>query len=165
MTRRFAAILVLIAAPAAFGQTWTKGAGTTTWNTATNWNPATIQNLSTAVVNFTNTGAGTVNIISSVASGSLNFSNSTGSYDITSTTAVSLQFLSAINLTAAVTTQQRIDLANISTGSLLYTGTLTITNSSTAGGTLVIGTTTVIGMHPPNPTPDVFACPGSTSFL
>jgi autotransporter-associated beta strand protein len=132
----------------AHAQTWTKGAGTTAWNTTTNWSPATIPNSATAVVNFNNTGAGAVNISASVLSQTINFGNSTGTYSITnSSNLITLSNLQAINVAAGVTTADAINLTSAATGNLIFNFFApTITDNSTAAGnTLVIGPNTVIG--------------------
>jgi autotransporter-associated beta strand protein len=164
------ATLSAFAGPAR-AQTWTKnsGAGTTAWNTTTNWSPTTVPNSASAVVNFSSSASnivGTVAISASVSSQSLNFSNSSGNYNITSNAGITLSSLSSINLTSAVTTVQTINLANVATGSLLYTGTLSITNNtnSALGSTLVIGPNTVIGTAASNTSGVVFQGSGSSQF-
>src|SRR5262249_26669301 len=86
-------------------------------------------------------------------------------YSITSGMGITLSSLQAINLSSAVTTAQTINLVNLATGSLLYTGPLTITNSSTAAGnTLVIGPSTVIGTAASNTNGVLFGGTGNSQF-
>ena len=145
--------LALAAGTQAHAQTWI-GGSTTNWNTASNRSPATVPNSFTAAVSFTNTGAGTVNISSSVAAGGLTFNQSAGAYILTSSAGQTLS-TEGILVTglAAVDT---INLATVANGSLLLTdvpagftnpaGPPSITNASTvAGSVLVIGPNTVIG--------------------
>ena len=145
--------LALAAGPSVHGQTWT-GAISTNWNTTTNWSPATVPNSLTAAVSFTNTGAGTVNISSSVTTQALTFSNGSGAYILTSNPGqtLSTEGIVVTGLAGVAT----INLANVANGSLLFSdvpasipnpaGPPLITNSSTvAGSVLVIGPNTVIG--------------------
>ena len=135
------------------GQTWV-GGSTTDWNTASHWSPATVPNSFSAVVSFTNAGAGTVNISSSVAAQSLTFSNSTGAYILTSNPGQSLSTEGIIvtGLTGVAT----VNLATVANGSLLLAdspGSLfsppagpAIVNAGTvAGSLLLVGPNTVIG--------------------
>jgi fibronectin-binding autotransporter adhesin len=129
-------------------QTWV-GPGIN-WNTASNWSTNVIPNSGAAVVNFTGAAIGTVNISSSVQAQSLNFSNPTGAYTLTSSSGVSLSGVTAINVAAIVAGTQTVNLANIADGSLLFPvgSNLNITNNSTAPGTtLLIGPGTIIGTY------------------
>ena len=123
--------------------------GTNSWNQTFNWSPNGSPNSPTATASFTGNALGTVTIDSlSVQTQSLSFSNSTGNYTVTSSAGLSLSGVTSITVAAGVTGLETINLANISTGNLLFpTGSdLTITNNSTAAGTtLVIGPNTVIG--------------------
>jgi autotransporter-associated beta strand protein len=128
--------------------TWT-GATVNGWNSSSNWSPG-IPNSPTALVNFTGSGPFYgVNISSSVSAQSLMFSNPTLGYSLTSSAGQILSGLTTINVGASVTGTQTINLANIATGSLLFTGSgpgaLTITNNSFSTNSLVIGPNTVIG--------------------
>src|SRR5438874_6507105 len=143
-----AALAVLTVSGNAAAQfTWVGGANNN-WNNSINWSPAGVPNSTTATASFTGNALGTVNISSSVSTQSISFTNPTGSYTLTSSAGVSLNGVTSIVVDAGVTALQTINLANISTGSLLFpTGSyLTITNNSTAAGTtLLIGPNTVIG--------------------
>ncbi len=149
---------------AARGQTW-NGPGTD-WNTASNWiNPSSVPNSASAVVNFTGNAVGTVNISSSVLAQSLNFSNSTGGYSLTSSSSVVLSDLTSITVAANVTGSQTINLTSVSTGNLLFAdgSNLTIANNSNPSGTtLSIGSGTVIGT--PGLGGVIFTGNGSTVF-
>jgi autotransporter-associated beta strand protein len=142
-----AAALIPLFAPAVRGQTW-NGPGTD-WNTNGNWtNPATFPNSSSAVVNFTNVAVGTVNISASVQAQTLNFSNTSGGYNLTSSGAFTLSGVTGITVAAGVTGTETINLTNVVAGSLLFPngGMLSVSNDSTAAGTtLIIGPNTVIG--------------------
>jgi autotransporter-associated beta strand protein len=153
MTRFLVAIVsaVALVVGAARGQTWTNAASDFNWNNANDWSPATVPNSTTADAIFTNAGVGTVSLSSGVSVRSLTFNNTTGNYTLTSTSAV-MNNLTAITIGPDVTTQQTINLANLTAGSLLFTGTgagaLMITNNSLANPgstTLLIGPNTVIG--------------------
>src|SRR5262245_48627265 len=94
-----AALAVALALPppaAAQSFTWTKAAGTTTWNTGVNWNPTGPPNSAAADVIFTDTGAGTVTITSSVLAHSLTFNTSNGAYTLTSAAGQTLSGVTAI---------------------------------------------------------------------
>jgi autotransporter-associated beta strand protein len=139
------------APPAAAQYTWNP-ANTAGWNSGFNWAPFGIgvPNSPNATVTFGNTTVAglSVSISSSVQAQSLTFSNTTGGYTLTSTPNQTLSALSGINVDAAVTGLQTINLANVSTGSLLFPAgsNLTVANNSTASAaTLVIGPNTVIG--------------------
>ena len=67
-------------------------------------------------MNFTGNVIGTVNIASTVAAQSVNFSNPTGGYTLTSSAA--LTGVTAITVAAGVTGAQTINLATIGSGSL-----------------------------------------------
>ena len=159
------AALVLAAAAPARGQTWT-GNGSGSWNDAADWSPAAVPNSPTATVNFP--GFGPAFISSSVQAQSLTFSNPTGAFSLVTTASQTLSSLTAINMTAGVTGTDNINLANVSTGNLLFAAgnNLTITNNSTAGGMLNIGQAspinTVIGT--PGSGGVIFAGPGTTAF-
>jgi autotransporter-associated beta strand protein len=165
MTRNlvaFGAAIALFAGPAC-GQTWTGAANDGNWNNATNWNPATIPNSTTADAVFGDTGVGSISLSSSVSDRSLTFNNSSGGYTLTSA-AATMSNLSSITVGPAVSGNDTINLANVSTGSLLLSGTLTITNNSASSATsLTIGPNTVIG----NPLSGgiVVTGPGTTAFL
>src|SRR5438132_1295635 len=92
--RTTAALFVLAVAPAAPAQTWTNLTTSSSWNAPGNWNPATVPNSSTAVVTFPDLASpfspGTVNIASSVQAQSLSFTNTSGNYSITSSSAQTL---------------------------------------------------------------------------
>src|SRR5438094_603252 len=113
MPRTILLPLVLLAAavPAARGQTWT-GPGTD-WNTPANWTPAAVPNSPTAVVTFTETAVGPVNISASVQAQSLTFANPTGSYTLTSGGGVTLGGVRAVTMAAGVTAVQSINLAPV----------------------------------------------------
>jgi autotransporter-associated beta strand protein len=154
LSRRLAAIgiiasaaIPLLPSPAAAQYTWT-GAFDSTWNNGLNWSGGGIPNSATATATFGGQGLGTVNIAASQSAQSLLFSNPTGSYTLTSSPGQILSGVTSITVAAGVTGLQTINLANISTGSLLFPSgsNLTITNNSTtAGTTLEIGPNTVIG--------------------
>jgi fibronectin-binding autotransporter adhesin len=161
------AVIAAVAAitAAASGQTWSGGG--TDWNTAADWNPATVPNSTTAVVNFTDTGAGTVNVSSSVSTLSLTFNNPTTNYNLTSSAGQTLAVVSTITMNGGANSIDQINLANVSTGSLLFgaggsSASLTVSNNSTNGGSLVIGPNTVIGN--PGTGGVIFSGPGSTFF-
>jgi autotransporter-associated beta strand protein len=143
-TTLFAAAVVAtaISAQPGTGQTWT-GAVNTDWNTAGNWNPATVPNSATAAVSFGDVGVGTVNISSSVQAQSLAFSSTSGFYTLTSNPGVTLSGVTAITVSAVGA--PNIDLAPISTGSLLYPNVPSLTLTNTGTGFLEIGPNTVIG--------------------
>src|SRR5205823_10386820 len=146
-SRRLTALaLALALAPPAAAQTW-DGSTSTDWLTATNWTPASVPNSATAVASFTGAGLGEVKISTSVQAQSLQFSNLTGSYTLTSNAGQTLSSLTVIGIGPTVTGTQTINFTNIATGNLLFaSGGLTINNSSTSGNTtLVIGPNTVIG--------------------
>jgi hypothetical protein len=90
-----------------------------------------------------------INIITSVQTQSLTFSNPIGVYTLTSNGGVGLSSVKEINVTAGVTGTQTINLGNSAAPGFLRFPTganLQITNNSTAAGaTLVIGPNTVIG--------------------
>src|SRR5271154_4550344 len=114
-----AAALALTTTPAARGQTWTGAANDSgNWNDAANWSPATVPNSATADAVFGDTGVGNIVLLSSVAVRSLTFTNASGSYGITSTSAMISGNLSAITVGPTVTGTDTINLANIATGSL-----------------------------------------------
>src|SRR5262249_17413643 len=118
------------------------------WNNAGNWTPAGFPNSATATATFSGQHLGQVLIGLSQVAQSVTFNNPTGNYTINSLGGQTLSGVTAINVDAAVTGLETIDLANISSGSLLFpTGSnLTITNNSTSTNTtLVIGPNTVIG--------------------
>ena len=78
---------------------------------------------------------------------SVAFNNPTGNYTVNSFAGQTLSGLTAINVAAAVTGVQTIDLANVAAGSLVSPtdSYLTVTNNSNAANTtLVIGPNTVI---------------------
>jgi fibronectin-binding autotransporter adhesin len=142
-------------------QTWTGAAGDNNWNNAANWNPATIPNAAAAAVTFPVLGAPTipttdlVNVATSVQVGSLTFTDPRVSqpvavnYDLTSSAGQTLSGLTAITVAGNVNYEgATINLANVATGSLLFTGSgaaaLTITTNSSLA-TLIIGPNTVIG--------------------
>ncbi len=135
-------VLMLAAAAAARGQTWTGGISTD-WNTAGNWSPTTVPNSPTAAVTFPGGPAGAVNISSSVSAQSLTFTTSTSYYNITSTGGAVLSGVTAI--TAAGMLAPTIALNSVSTGSLLFPSgsKLTITNDSQGQMAILAGT--VIG--------------------
>ena len=150
-----AGILVTVAwpvSPALAQYTWNH-ASNGDWNNPFNWAPLGIgtPNSPTAAVTFGNAGVGAVNISASVQAQSLTFSNTTGAYALTSTAGQILSGVTAINVGSSFTgLQQTINLANVSSGSLLFTGTgpaaLTITNDSqNQYNPLLIGPSTVIG--------------------
>lgn len=138
-----------IVSPAA-AQTWT-GVINSDWNTAGNWTPATIPNGGAVAVSFPTLSGGSpnyaLNISGSVQAQSLTFSNTAGSYNLTSSTSQTLSGLTNINVVNGVTTADTINLASNSAGNLLFTGNLTIANNAAASTnpTLVIGPNTVIG--------------------
>ncbi len=124
------------------------GSGPYDWSLAANWNPLGVPGATTIPVVFTDTSAGTVNVSSTVdMAQSLTFTNTTTSYNITSSSGIPLMLGNAITVNGALTGNDQINLASITTGSLLYVGgdTLTITNNTPSGGVLVIGPNTVIG--------------------
>ena len=142
------AYLAILSRPTpAAAQTWV-GGPFNDWNTGSNWSTGVVPNNVFAIANFTGNTPLNPNISASVVTRSLVFSNPTGSYTLTSSAGKSLSALSSITVGAGVTGVETINLANISTGSLLFPdgSDLTITNNSTASGTtLVIGPNTVIG--------------------
>src|SRR4051812_25009333 len=100
--------LALATRPTA-AQTWTGAAGTN-WNTAADWNPATIPNSATADVIFGPTGAGTVNIATSVQARSLSFDSvNTGTYTLTSSANQTLTGVSQITLIGPIATTATIN--------------------------------------------------------
>ena len=120
------------------------------WNTPSNWSPAAVPNSPTAIVNFTGNTPMNPDISASVSAQSLVFSNPTGSYTLTSDANISLNNVKSINVGSGVTGLETVNLAFISTGSLVFptASNLTITNNSTAAGTtLKIGPSTVIGAN------------------
>jgi fibronectin-binding autotransporter adhesin len=138
--------------PAAPAQTWTGITASQSWNTSGNWNPGTVPNSATAVVTFptlAGTFFGTANIASSVQAQSINFSNTTGNYSITSNSGQTLSGVTSITVGSGVTTTQTINLASAFAGNLLFPvgSSLTVTNNAALGSvpTLVIGPSTVIG--------------------
>ena len=155
-----AAVWLSILAGVARGQTWT-GAISTDWNTAGNWNPSGVPNGDTVVVSFAGSGVGTVNISSSVVETQLTFSNTSFNYTLTSSAGKVLTLDEydytddegdeivvppEINVSAAVTGTETINLANVAGGSLVASTGLVLQNNSTSSGTtLVIGPNTVIG--------------------
>ncbi len=143
-------VLVVALAPAAPAQSW-NGSVSTNWNTASNWTPNTIPNSATAAVTFPTLGTSipyTVNIATSVQAQSLMFTNTSGNYNITSSSGQTLSGVTSITVGSGVTTTDTINLANIANGSLLFpsNNSLTITNNAALGTnpTLVIGPNTVI---------------------
>jgi autotransporter-associated beta strand protein len=151
--RSFAFALTVVAAlaPPAAAQpaTWT-GAVSTNWNTAGNWNPAGVPNSATADVTFDDTGVGAVNIAASVQARSIVITNSSGSYNLTSSAGQTLSGVRSITNDGFSLSTQTINLAAVATGSLLFPGAsgLTITNDAFSFGgtpTLLIGPNTVIG--------------------
>jgi autotransporter-associated beta strand protein len=158
MKRNLSAIFGLVVAstlslptPANAQYVWT-GAVNGIWNNGPNWSApgGGIPNSPTATVTFGGLGLGTINIATSVSTQSLTFSNPTGAYTLTSSANQTLSRLTSITVDPAVTGTQTINLANVSTGSLLFTGTgngaLTISNNVPFFiSSLVIGPNTVIG--------------------
>jgi autotransporter-associated beta strand protein len=152
----------------ATAQTWT-GAVSTDWSTVGNWNPATVPNTFSAVVSFTGSGLGTVNLSpigqsSAILTQSITFSNPTGSYTITSNPNEILD-TSAITVTAGVLGTQTI---NLDSGGGLGTpsgNNLVVTNNSTAAGTtLVIGPSTDIRASGSLGGKLIFGGPGTTQM-
>lgn len=148
---RIALAAVLAFSASAAAQTWT-AAVNTNWNNAGNWNPATIPNSATADVILGFTGAGIVNIASSVQARSLTFDSvSGGAYTLTSSAGQTLSNLADINVNGPTVNVQTINLANVAGGSLVFPGTgpaaLAISNNAdpSASPTLAIGPNTVIG--------------------
>src|ERR1700683_377867 len=91
------AALVLFVVPVLRAQTWNNFTGPSfDWNTAANWTPATVPNTTAALVVFPDvptgqTGqVGTVNISASVSAQSLSFTNTAGSYALTSSASQTL---------------------------------------------------------------------------
>ena len=148
------AVLLTMAPPLAPAQTWSGAAGDGNWNNPNNWVPQTFPNSPYNVAIFNATGAGTVNIASSVQAYSLNFTNvGFNSYTLTSSPGQTLSGLTAINLPNPIGNDdgtQTINLAYQAGGNLFFAsdGPLTITNNtqiiSSAPG-LLIGPNTVIG--------------------
>jgi autotransporter-associated beta strand protein len=125
----------------ATAQTWT-GAVSTDWNTAGNWNPATVPNSATAAVTFVGPGPRTVNISSSVQVQSLTFDTVTDfGYTLGSSSNATLT-VSAINATGSAI-GDTINLAGVTTGSLLFP--VGVPATITSDGGLTIGPNTVIG--------------------
>jgi autotransporter-associated beta strand protein len=146
------AAALALAAPAG-AQTWT-AAVSTSWNNSGNWNPVGIPNSATADIIFGPTGAGLVNISSSVQARSLTFDSiAGGAYTLNSGAGVTLTGVSAITVTGTISNVQTINLANVAGGSLLVPGSgasaLTIDNqafqTAFTNPRLVIGLNTVIG--------------------
>jgi autotransporter-associated beta strand protein len=140
---------VALVAGSARGQTWT-GAVSTDWNTAGNWtNPATVPTTFTDVA-FGATGVGNVSLSAGGGANSLTFNNSSGSYNITSSSAT-LKNLTIIAVSSTVSGVETINLANVPTGSLLFgasgssTPLLLFNSSNSVSTSLVIGPNTVIG--------------------
>lgn len=140
-----AAAPLLLAAPAAFADTWI-GPGTD-WNTAANWSPAAVPNSFTDDVIFGDTGVGTVNISSGVVARSITFTNTAGDYTLTSSASQGLG-ITTITIAPNVTGFEQINLATFAPDSLQapFFSNITVTNNSVAGGVLSIGSTTVIGV-------------------
>jgi autotransporter-associated beta strand protein len=146
MTRLALGLLLALAFAAwpAAAQTWV-GPGTD-WNTGSNWSPAFVPNSSIAAASFTGSGLGTINLSTSVETQSLSFSNSSGGYTLTSSAGVSMVALTTIVVGTGVTGTETINLANVSSGSLQFSGNLIIANNSASPNTtLVIGANTVLG--------------------
>ncbi len=146
-------VMLVVAEPAAAQYTWT-GAFTTEWNFGLNWSPSgnNFPNGATATATFAGQGLGPINISPSVSAQALSFSNPTGNYTLTSSAGQVLSSITSITVAAGVTGVETINLANVSSGSLVFpTGNnLTITNNSTSPNTsLVIGSSTVIGSTGP----------------
>src|ERR1700683_2974869 len=136
-----AVIVALTLATPAPAQTSTWNGITTDWNTAGNWNPLAVPRATTIPVTFTDNSAATVNV-SSIAdmAQSLTFNNPTTNYTLTSSPGVYLTLSNAITMNAGPSSVDQINLAGISTGSLLYTsGSITIANNTINGGSLAIG--------------------------
>jgi autotransporter-associated beta strand protein len=140
-------LVAMLAATASFllppapGQTW-KGPGTD-WNTASNWSPSTVPNSATADVTFGNTGVGSVNISTSVQARSLTFNTNVGSYNLTTAAGQTLSGVQTI--TNASPGAHTINLANVSTGSLLFPAGSGLTITSATQGNLTFAAGTVIG--------------------
>jgi autotransporter-associated beta strand protein len=150
MTRPLVVVVVavVIFSGPARGQTWTGAANDGgNWNNAANWSPATVPNSATADTVFPNAGVGNVTLLSSVLARSLTFTNTTGTYDLTSSSAT-ISNLTNITVGPGVTGTETINLASVATGSLLFGSSgpvaLVVANNSYSG-TLVIGPNTVIG--------------------
>jgi fibronectin-binding autotransporter adhesin len=124
--------------------TWNR-AGGGDWNNGFFWSPLGIPHLALDTATFGSFGVGAVNISTSVLTQSLTFSNPTGNYTLTSSANQTLSGMTAINVDAAVTGTQTINLANVATGSLLFAAgnDLTITANGNSG--LTLGPNTVIG--------------------
>jgi fibronectin-binding autotransporter adhesin len=140
------AVMAALAAGMATAQdTW--NGSSTDWNTPGNWNPFGVPNATNVAVTFTDISAGTVNISSTVSVQSLSFNNPTSSYNLTSSANLTLTVTSAITMNAGPSSIDQINLASISTGSLVFPSgnSLPIANNTTNGGSLVIGPNTVIG--------------------
>ena len=144
---------ILAHANPAPAQTWT-AAVSTNWNTAGNWNPAGIPNSATADVIFGFTGAGLVNIATSVQAQSLTIDSvAGGAYTLTSSASQTLTGVSTITVSGTISNVQTINLANVAAGNLLVPGTgagaLTIDNEAAATPSttprLLIGVNTIIG--------------------
>ncbi len=147
MLAAWAALLALTPAAPTQTSTWT-GAVSTNWNTAGNWNPAAVPNSATTTVNFDNTGiasGGSVVVSSSVQAVIFNFTNTTGSYTLTSTSGAALQGVASITIGSGVTGTETVNPASIEYGGDLGSN-LTLTNNAAVGvnPTLVIGSATVI---------------------
>lgn len=139
-----AATLVVsaLAATPARGQTWIGATGD--WNTPSNWTPAVVPNSAAATAAFTGAGVASVNISASVQAQTVAFLG--GGYTLNSSANQTLSGVSSIIIGPTVSGLQTVNLANVATGSLLYTGAFTVNNLSSPGATrLVIGANTVIG--------------------
>src|SRR5262249_3695985 len=110
----------LIATPAR-GQTW-DGSTSTDWNVASNWNtPATVPNSPKADGLLPGVALGSIDVSASFQVRSLTFTNPTGSYTLSSGVG-QLSGLTSITVDPAVTGGTRtINLANVATGSLVFT--------------------------------------------
>jgi autotransporter-associated beta strand protein len=159
----FAVAALVLSAGLAPAQTstWNGFGGTTDWNTPGNWSPVGVPNSPTTSVLFTDTSAGTVNISASVMAQSLTFTQSSATYNLTSSAGQTLT-VGLIVLNGGPSAITDINLANIAAGSLLFPGgtSLTIANNTPNGGSLVIGPNTVIGT--PGGGGVIFGGPGAT---
>jgi autotransporter-associated beta strand protein len=147
----FAAALALaFVSPASAQYTWHGGLGTS-WNNGFNWSPGGIPNSATATALFDGQSLGSVTIDASVQLQSLSFANSTGAYTLTSAAGKTLSGVTEIDIGGGVTGIQTVNLANVSSGSLLFPGgnNLTIINNAAPTiftlPTLAVGPNTVIG--------------------
>jgi autotransporter-associated beta strand protein len=144
------ALAVVVVSPAAAQYTWRGGFGTS-WNNGFNWSPGGIPNSATATALFDGQSLGSITIDASVQLQSLSFANPTGAYTLTSAAGKTLSGVTEIDIGSGVTGIQTVNLANVSSGSLLFPGgnNLTIINNAAPTiftlPTLAVGPNTVIG--------------------